>query len=219
VASQANLLDARLLDVFAINYHPEMDDDKASESIPAGEKVSEKLHTIGRKDAQSQEVLKNVALGSGADKQALAAVLAFEHKPGWHFGRINVNTAGELALASLPGITREAGRNVVARRQRLLQRALQGEQEDAIAYHVPSDLLVDDVLWPGGWNAGQRIEAMREILPHISLNGRAFLLVGQPRMEAGSDGDLQRAMRIEALVSLDRNAPELLYWRKVVSPQ
>jgi hypothetical protein len=181
--------------------------------------VREKLYTLGRKDAQSSAFLKATALKSGADTAALAAVLAFEHPPGWHHGRLNVNTAGELALASLPGLDRERARRVVERRQRLLQRALQGDAEDAITYHSPSDLLVDDVLWPSEWNASQRIEAMRRLMPHISLNSRAFLLVGQPRLEASSDSDVQRAMRIEALVSLDRGAPEVLYWRNAASPE
>lgn len=209
-AERPDRLDARVIDIFAIGDRP---------SPTEAGKVREKLYTLGRKDAQSSAFLKATALKSGADTAALAAVLAFEHPPGWHHGRLNVNTAGELALASLPGLDRERARRVVERRQRLLQRALQGDAEDAITYHSPSDLLVDDVLWPSEWNASQRIEAMRRLMPHISLNSRAFLLVGQPRLEASSDSDVQRAMRIEALVSLDRGAPEVLYWRNAASPE
>ncbi|MDK2971239.1 MAG: Lamin Tail Domain [Candidatus Sumerlaeota bacterium] len=213
-AADRTLINALVLDAFTVESRPG--------TVALGdssEKVSEKAHALGREDAESRTLLEQAGARPDTQTAVLAAVLASEHAPGWHHGRVNMNTAGELALASLPGISRNAAAAIVERRQRLLQRALEGEAEDGITYHVPSDLLVDDLIWPAAWTAGQRIDAMRQLLPHISLNSRAFLLVGQPRIEAGSDSDLQRAMRVEALVSVDRNAPEVLYRRKVVSPQ
>jgi hypothetical protein len=213
-AADRTLINALILDAFTVESRPG--------TVALGdsaEKVSEKAHALGREDAESRTLLEQAGTRPDAQTAVLAAVLTSEHAPGWHHGRVNMNTAGELALASLPGISRNAANAIVERRQRLLQRALEGEAEDGITYHVPSDLLVDDLIWPAAWTAGQRIDAMRQLLPHISLNSRAFLLVGQPRIEAGSDSDLQRAMRVEALVSVDRNAPEVLYRRKVVSPQ
>lgn len=232
LAAHPLTIDARVLDVFAVSNRP----------MPSAEEWH-RLHGVARGDTDPADrgigrnavpgartpgpdagpitastLSQEFSLHSGdPDWATRMAVEALSPPPGVIHGRVNINTADALVLSALPGLTPQGVERILERRLDAIERVRTGGGGEGVAYRTLSEILGDDALWPANLGEKERLERFSRLLPHITLNSRGFLLVGQPRVEATSDRDQQRAARLEALVALDRGTPEILYLRKAAS--
>lgn len=130
------------------------------------------------------------------------------------FGRLNLNTAGPLALESLPGIDQQTALRLVARRDEMIARARRGDMNDAILFHELSDLLEDEDLMGSARNDAERLLVLRQLLPHITLSSQTFQVITQPRISPDTPAQSQMAKRLQGLVTIDRMVAEIVTLRE-----
>lgn len=208
-AGRPEVIDARILDLFTVNFRP------MKERGGSGDELEGSTGPALASVDLPAEILTVSYRAEPKELQAFVANNYFTPSASVRHGRINLNTAGEVALASLPTVSKAAAGRLIERRREMISQAWTGMFEDAITYHGLSDVLVDDLLWASAQSPKDRLEQFRQLLPHVALNTRAFVLVGQPRAEAGADADFQRAAGVEALVTIDRGSAETVYWRRM----
>lgn len=238
LASRSDLLDARLLDVFALFEREQQsaeattgsgknDSRHKNNSTSSEAKKSERQPS---RNAQAEEVLKEglqsfeSRMKTPAYAEAAASLLdeeAYERftlnesvqpVPAISHARINVNTAPMLVLASLPGVT-TAQAEQLSRKRTLQEEAFRLGERGASAhlFSRQSDLLIDDILFPRELSYQQRLDQLRLLLPNVAFNSRSFRIVSQPRADDAELDEAQRAAnRVQALVATDRELPEIL---------
>ncbi|MCB2154789.1 lamin tail domain-containing protein [bacterium] len=194
LAKKPSIIDARLLDVFTV-----------------------KLPRLQSRESTEMSKSEADRLAEEMTGQELAHYGEMNFAHGWdvRHGRINLNTTLGMGYVSLPGIDWDQAEDLMERRAELEQDAQDGLLEDGVLYRGLSDVLVDDTLFGDAPSDDDRLARFRTLLPHITLSSEAFLLVGQPKVEPDSPEGIQQATRIEALVTLDRGAPEYVYWHRL----
>jgi len=134
-------------------------------------------------------------------------------QPATQFGRLNLNTAGPLALQSIPGFNPTLANKIVQRREELISSVRRGQLSDAILFHEYSDILDDPDIMASANTDAEKIKVMRDILPFISLNSQTFRIITQPRVEEGTSEETQMSHRMEGLITKDRILGEIVYYR------
>ncbi len=211
LARNASTIDARVIDVFSVEYrdykNAQYDLNEAELESAMEASSEEKTRSLPTILHEAKDELDDVEYATffANWKDAI--------RPGVRYGQINLNTASEEVIASLPGIDEKAAARVAERREKLIDKVTEGKASTALLYRNYSDVLVDDELFATTQSAIERLQDFRAIFPLIALNTRSFVLVGEPRIDPGLDRSVQTALRIEALVSVDRFAPEVIYWR------
>ncbi|MDX1973792.1 MAG: lamin tail domain-containing protein [Candidatus Sumerlaeia bacterium] len=221
LARRRDLLDARMLDAVALfSTLPSEEEQQALESdsgeaaLAVAQAGDSRLQALGRveksliegpENAEAADaLLEDEAYALHAWNQQVAPSRTVTHH------RINVNTAPALVLQSLPGITPETARYWVEERERLLEEVRRGAGSTAALFARRSDLLVDDLLFPAALSYTERLNRLRELLPHVAFNSRSFRVLSQPRVEESQDATTAVGNRVVGLVATDRGLPEVL---------
>ncbi len=208
------VVDGRILDALSVEWRPAAR--PGAESSEEEKQAAIKSITVrGSASARTNDsrTPQPDTPQPGADEFAVwQANNWFEPVPGTRHGRINLNTAPDIVLGALPGVTPQAARRVDARRAREMADVAAGDPGDGLLYRRPSDVLIDDELLGQPKSQAERIERFAGIWAHAGLNSRAFVLVGRTRVASGSGGGNNAGELVSLLTGLDRGVPEYVSW-------
>lgn len=208
------LLDARVIDIFAVETTVAR---RSVADIELRRTVADlsEARQRSRRDGAAEHA-RALRAASTDEVAALVGGALDPQRPGSRRGAVNINTAGEAVLASVPGLDEAVAGRLVDRRNQSLRDALKGDLTDALAVRAYSDLLIDHDLWRNAESPSDRRHRVRALLPHIALNSRSFAILGRPSPSLGLDAEGLRALETLTLVAVDRDVPEFIWTGKPV---
>lgn len=210
-AESASPFDARLMDLF---HTSGWDQGGRSATARIGGRTGISPRQTARPGAVPESWAQRAAFSAADEAQRLALEehAAFGRRPAIVHGRINLNSAPEIVLASIPGVSRTAARAIVQDRERLEREAREGAVRKGVLYASWADVAADARLMGAARTEGERIARLSELAGIVSFNSRSFLVAGQT-VEAGQGGSpVRRGPLTTALVSLEDRSPVFVYW-------
>lgn len=142
---------------------------------------------------------------------AALAIRAFKPPaPDVRLGGVNLNTAPEAVLASLPGLDGQiAAEWILERRRRLAEPSLAAQP----LFRRPSDLLRDAAFWRACPSPEQRARRLGDLLNVAAFSTRSVVLDSRTTpVPAASAGRAPATSRALALVAFDRGPLEYVAW-------
>lgn len=216
LAANPTRLDARLVDLFSIEYQKRRPHLNASRG--SDDPVLRRDFNPWIEDFPAELLGDSDQVQPGGEKVQDAQAMAwtrFAAPPvGHREGRINVNTAPESVLEAV-GFSQLAAQSIISRRTALERAFLAGAPGDGIMYRRLSDIVADDKLWTEKVDYCARLQEIQQVFDRITIGSRAFLLEGMPLEAPESMTQTRSGARVQALVAMDGNSPDIVYWRYI----
>lgn len=223
-ASDPKVMDARVIDLFAVEPAPRMTVEELrafsergrAREVSANGRYSD-LWTTGFPPSLLAEGAQSFG-GAGANRQDLKIAAAigwarFAQKPaGWKAGLVNVNTASLPVLESV-GFSQLAADTLIRKRMEFDHAQLLEGRADLALYERLSDVLVDEDLWERDEGECAVLNGYLPVFDQITVNSRAFMLEGTPLKTRDSGANPSSGARIQALIAMDGEHAEIVSWR------
>jgi len=141
---------------------------------------------------------------------ALASRAAFQQEAWTRLGAVNLNTAPEAVLESLPGLDATIAQSWAEKRKVLNQDA---RLAPLALFKRPSDLLADQAFWTASTTNTERLQRLTSVLDAATFSSRSVLLESRTTV-AQVAGSTRRpaTSRARALAAFDRGVLEFVAW-------
>lgn len=201
LANDPTRIDARIIDIFTVEslerpgYLEIAEGRAALHRLPSG-RLGEGEVTPTR----DKSLIREAAIGTTAR--------------GVRHGMININTAPATVLRAIGFDDVQADR-IVSARAELEEEFLRGSRNDWVSWRRLSDALADERIWGriDGEDPRAVLERAGPVFRQLSTGSSAFFLEGQAVSTHDSDRPARGGITVQALVALDRERPDLLWWR------
>ncbi len=221
-AMEPGLLDARLIDIFSVEIRPRPKGSATASDEDGSDEAMFRIYNPWQDEfpdgALSEDARRNGRRGTSAEALKEAEAVAwtrYSAKPAGHrVGRVNINTAGETVLESV-GFSQLAAQRIVSRRQEMETKFHRGEAVEGAAYQKLSDVLADQALWSRPEDRCAVLQEFAPIADRITTTSRAFLLECLPLEAADSVTQSRSGVRVQAIVAMDHDRPEIVSWQYV----